>query len=172
VASLDALFTIAELSVALAGFSGVVIGIRSTRLDTPSRQDTIGIVHILTSSGAAMVFSLLPSALHAAGLRETVAWNTTSVILGVLVLAASTGWSLSARRSVPRYPTVFWTFIATGIALGAALLATTAGLVEYRGTLLPLTLLWLLLVSFVQFVTFLAVAWHHTAEPPTPNEGS
>jgi hypothetical protein len=172
VASLDALFTIAELSVALAGFSGVVIGIRSTRPDAPSRQDTIGIVHILTSSGAAMVFSLLPSALHAAGLGETLAWNTTSVILGVTVFAVSAGWGLSARRSAPRYPRIFWSFIASGIALGAALLVTAAGLVGYRGTLLPLTLLWLLLVSFVQFVTFLAVAWNRAADPSTPNEES
>lgn len=46
----DAVFTIAELSLALAGFSGVVVGLRGRASDLP-RQDTFGMLHILGSTG-------------------------------------------------------------------------------------------------------------------------
>jgi hypothetical protein len=49
--------------------------------------------------------------------------------------------------------------VATGALLGAALLASSSGVVAYRGSLLPLALIWLLLVGFTQFVTFLTLSW-------------
>jgi hypothetical protein len=153
------LFTIAELSVALAGFSGVVVGIRGTRAGTLTRQDLFGLLHILASSGAAMIFSLLPFALHAAGVSEATAWIATSLSLGSLVLLASTAWGYATRRTVPRYPAVFWAFVATGAVLGAALLTTGSGLVGNPGGLVPITLLWLLLVGFAQFAAFLVLSW-------------
>jgi len=159
VTSEDVFFTIAELSVALAGFSGVVVGIRGTREGGLTRQDLFGLVHILASSGAAMVFSLFPFVLHAAGLGETASWLTTSLTLGALLLVTSAAWGLAARRTKPRVPFVFWAFVSSGVVLGAALLATASGMVGYDGTLLPIVLLWLLLVAFAQFVTFLASSW-------------
>ena len=38
-------------------------------------------------------------------------------------------------------------------------IATASGMVAYDGSLLPIVLLWLLLVAFAQFVTFLASSW-------------
>lgn len=155
----DFLFTVAELSVALAGFSGVVIGIRGAREGALARQDLFGLLHILGSSGAAMTFSLLPSALGAAGVDPLQAGNVTSLLLGALVLVASIGWGISAGWTGPRYPVVFYSFVVAGVALGIGLLTTSIGIVSYAATLLPLVLLWLLLVAFAQFVTFLMLAW-------------
>jgi hypothetical protein len=75
------------------------------------------------------------------------------------VLVGSVAWGYAARRTSPRHPPVFWGFVSTGVVLGAALISTGSGLLEVRGTLLPLALLWLLLVAFSQFVTFLVVSW-------------
>jgi hypothetical protein len=154
----DVLFTIAELAVALAGFSGVVVGLRG-RAGGLSPQDRFGMVHILSSSGAAMLFSMLPFALHAAGLEEATAWRATTLALGLFVLVASTLWLLAGRRTAPRFPAIFWTFVASGVLLGATMLATASGAIEYSGSLLPLALIWLLFVAFSQFVTFLSVLW-------------
>lgn len=158
------LFIIAELSVALAGFSGVVVGLRR-RTGALSRQDVFGMIHILTSSGTAMVFSLLPSVLQAAGVGGAAAWRTTSLALGLLVTVASLAWASAGRRTRPRYPVTFWGFVSTGLVVGISLLLTSSGLFEYAGSLVPLTLLWLLLVAFSQFVAFLAVLW----APPEPD---
>lgn len=153
----DTLLTIAEISVALAGFSAVVVGLRQTREGRWTRQDSFGVVHILASSGLAMVFSLLPLGLAAAGLSPSAAWTFTSFGLGLVVLVASLGWGLAARRTAPRYPVLFWGFVASGVALGVALILGASGWLAPQGSLLPLALLWLLLVAFTQFASFLAL---------------
>ena len=84
----EMLLTIAELALGLAGFSGVVVGIQGARAGRLSRQDAFGLLHILSSSGAAMLFSLLPFALHEAGLSEAMAWTTTTLALGLTILGA------------------------------------------------------------------------------------
>ncbi len=165
--SSEMLLTIAELSLALAGFSGVVVGFSGTRLGAVARQDRFGLVHILTSSGGALVFSLLPFALHAAGLSASAAQTATALPLGAAVLITSVAWGFATGRAEPRYPKVFWAFIGSGVVIGAALVVTSAGLFAYDGSLLPLTLLWLLLVGFTQFCTFLALIWF-----PDHEEGS
>lgn len=156
--SADLLPTIAELSVALAGFSGVVVGLRAGRGGDPPRQNLFGLLHILASSGAAMVFSLLPATLHAAGLDERIAWTTTSALLGTTVVVAAVLWAFATRATKPRFPWVYWSFIASGIVLGLMLLVSTTGWRAHEGSLLPLVLLWLLLVGFAQFATFLVLS--------------
>ncbi len=154
----DSLFTIAELSVALAGFSGVVLGLRSARQGALSSHDRFGLMHILTGSGGAMLFALLPSALHAAGLEPELAERTATALLGAAFLVVAPIWGVLGRRTQPRFPMLFWSFVVSGALLGVALLVTSLWL-PGPGTLLPLALMWLLGLAFAQFVVFLALLW-------------
>ena len=155
----ETLFTIAELSVALAGFSGVVVGLRAGRTRDGARQDWLGLGHILASTGVAMTFSLLPSAVAAAGVDAAAGHAAIVLALGLVVVAATGSTMAATRRTRPRHPVRFWTLAIVGAALGVACLAEGAGFLAPHRAFLPLTLVWTLLVAFVQFVTFLSLSW-------------
>jgi hypothetical protein len=153
--SSDFLLTIAEVSVALAGFSGVVVGLRGRRATIDVDQNRFGLYHLLATSVGATLFSLLPFALVAAGMGRPTAWTTTTLLLGSTTFVASVSWGRAGLRVRPRYPSVFWSLISLGMVLGLVLLATGSHVVETKGSLVEITLVFLLVVGFVQFVIFL-----------------
>ena len=162
----ETLFTIAELSLALAGFSGLVVGLRGMQTGEIQSQDRIGLSHILLSSGAALVFSLLPPVLVAAGIDTATAWKASSLALAVVILCATAAVANSARRTPPRSPWVFWPLLVLGLGVGGGLGAVTLRPVSAGASLLPLALLWLLVVGFVQFAVFLVLLWWRPGRAP------
>ena len=145
--------------MALAGFSGVVVGVRRAGQGKVQTQDKFGLLLILTTSGLAMLFSLLPSAMQLAGVSQGDSQTISNFILGLFTFIASIGLGIASRRTRPRYLASFWILVFIGTVLGLALLLTTIGVLTYSGDFSGLLLLWLLLVGFTQFFTFLVLTW-------------
>lgn len=156
-----ALLTIAEISVALAGFSSVVIALRGPVAGSWSPQDRYGLGIVLVASVGALVGSLLPFPLASLGWPPERVWAASNGVFGLLVLVAV---GFLARVVVsngvpPRIPASFWFFVGSGLALGAMLLLSAADLLLPRGpALLLIGLLWALLGAFAQLAAFVLVS--------------
>ena len=97
--------TIAEVSVALAGFSGLAAAFRSRTMREWMKWERIWFWYILAWSFASLLFSLLPAALGGLGVRPSSAWPLCNVSLAVFIAAAighgvRQGWRLH-RIGVP-----------------------------------------------------------------------
>ena len=150
--------SIAQISLALAGFTGVVVGLNRAEAGSMTAQDRIGLIHIMLSSGAALVFSLLPFAIESLGFGIGTTQRVTETLLGTVALAASLYWAKASKSVKPRHPVPFWILLALGILIGAALLTTAIGAID-RLNFVPIALLWLLVVGFAQFFGFLVTLW-------------
>ncbi len=150
---------IAELSMALAGFSGLVMGIKVSRNNRWNAQDRLGLGLILFTSANAMFFALAPEALVAAGLDAGTTKFTLNLALAAIITASCVLSAVSSVRSKPRYPWSFWPLWGTGFVLSVCLAWTT--FTRSAADFLPLVLIWLLIVAFAQFFTFLVLTWEH-----------
>jgi hypothetical protein len=148
--------TIAELSVALAGFASVVIALRGAEPERWAPQDRFGLGIVLASSLGALTGSLLPFPLGAFGLAAETIWRASTGLLGIAVGIASVVLVNRGLRHPPRTPRLFWSYVASGALFALVLLAHATGLFGPRGPgLLLLGLIWLLLAAFAQLFTFL-----------------
>ncbi len=157
----DFSFVVAEIAIALAGFSAVVMGLK---LRTAEFKDTDrwGLIYILLAGGSALFFSLLPHALSYSGLSPIIAQNITTASLATLFLT-TTAWAANAtRRTQPRYPFVFWILLVAMVLVGIALVVQLLFLESINLT--PFALLMLLVVAFSQFFTFLLDLWSGTSD--------
>lgn len=88
-----ALETLAEVSVALAGFSSILVALRRGPAE-PSRGAGSDLFMVVGGSLLVTLFSLLPLALHHLGLGPQALWRFQSILLAV-VLAIS--WLIILR---------------------------------------------------------------------------
>jgi hypothetical protein len=124
--------TIAQVSVAIAGFSGLAAAFRTRRMRDWVEWERIWFWYILTWSFGSLLFSLLPPVLEGLGLAPSGAWVLSSLFLVLFILAAV---GLGARRGAKlhRLGTLHPRWGATAAAalpaLGAAalLLGSVAG---------------------------------------------
>jgi len=72
---------IAEMSIALVGFAGVVSALGRSRLSVATLSFRIRA--LLFNGVTAVVFSLLPIILAVHGLSETVLWTVAAILLGI-----------------------------------------------------------------------------------------
>lgn len=88
----DSLNTIAEVAIALAGFSGLAAVFRSQPFQAWAPRERFAFWLIFVCSLGALFFALIPSAFHYFGLSERVTWRSASLLMllwiaGVLVAA-------------------------------------------------------------------------------------
>lgn len=76
--------TLAELSVTLAGFSGLIAALRHRPMSQWHPRVRLNFVLALIYSFGGLLFALLPSMLHDLGLHDWVAQNALFLISGVL----------------------------------------------------------------------------------------
>jgi hypothetical protein len=99
----DALTTIAEVAVGLAGFSGVVV-VLGRQPGQFSRVEAGRLVVLLLSSFGALFFALMPFALFPLGLNPAAVWRTAGGLVAVFALshlAISYAELLRVRREAP-----------------------------------------------------------------------
>ena len=98
--------TTAEVSVALAGFTGVVAAFGQRRGHW-TNLDTLRFQMMLTSSLAALVFSLLPLAVHYIGAKPAATWAISSGLLASYYLIWPSidvhRWRRSGTRFTPHF---------------------------------------------------------------------
>ena len=156
------LLTIAQISVALAGFSSVVIALRGSGPNAWSPQDRFGLGNVLGASVGTLVGSLLPFPLTYLGWSNELVWGVVDATLGIFILGAVGFLALSAASGSvrPRTPRVFWSFVGSGFFVAGMLLLSAGGLVFPSGPSLPLFgLIWALVAAFAQLATFVLATW-------------
>jgi hypothetical protein len=89
--------TIAMVSIALAGFSGLTAAFRSRPMQEWVEWERIWFWYILIWSIGALMFSLLPAVLGGLGIASSLVWTVCSVSLALFILA---GLALGARRGI------------------------------------------------------------------------
>lgn len=155
----DALLTIAEISVALAGFAGIVATLLAVGRDKPV-QDLLGLVYVLVASAAGLAFSLLPFALFELGIGEARALQVTGGLLGVIMTGAVSYVIFMQLKTRPRIPWVFWSTVLPGLSIGVALVSGALLQAPAMGFILLLGLIWLILMALTQFTLSIIFAWH------------
>jgi hypothetical protein len=77
----DALLTLAEIALGLAGFTGVIVVFGRDPKAPWHPLDSYRVVRMLSSSLAALFFSLLPEGLRATGMPTVWTWRLSSALL-------------------------------------------------------------------------------------------
>jgi hypothetical protein len=148
----EELLTIAELAIALAGFSGVVVAFGHQREFTAI--DRLRFFCLLTISMAVVVMAFLPSVLHLLGISGFSLWRVSSMIF--LVASVSYPIVLAPRlsrtsREFAALPPKFFRIAAYSLAAlsPAVLLCNAVGWPYSPGAALFISALivWLVLAS-------------------------
>ena len=172
------LLTIAEISVALAGFASIVVAIRGASPSGWSRQDRFGLANVFAASIAVLLGSLVPFPLHEFALSNSALWSVSNAMFAVLLIAYLTFLVVRQRGAPPRVPVLFWSFVGIGYVLATGLLLSSVGLFLSPGSgLLLVALIYSLLAGFAQLGTFLLLSVSGRYDSPdrrrpTSNRGS
>ena len=164
----DALLTIAEISIAFAGFTSIAVLFRG-RSSRWLPQDAFRFQAMLATSFCALLFSALPIVVHSYGPTESASWGISSVALVVVI---AVGGILSARtvRGLAEQPDfslliTLLTWVGGFFAgLLLALNTLSVGLGGKPGPYLT-ALLWLLALSSVQFIRLVRVRSDDIEDP-------
>jgi ABC-type iron transport system FetAB permease component len=159
---LDSLATVAEIGIALAGFSGLVVVLRK-RSGSLNDIEKYRMSVLLATAFGAMFLALLPGALQQLGLDDDVVWRASSGILTAFSLAFVLGWVLSSRRffnvarEIFNVPAFSLMTIGHLINLVSQLSVTLGMWGDSKPGVYLLGLLWLLAHASQQFVRMLFV---------------
>ena len=157
----DSLYNIAEVSIALAGFSGLVAVFRSERLGSWLPRERFLFWLLLAFTLGAVFFSLLPVALLGLHLSEKAVWGVSSSLLSiylvgmyVVALAAHVRMNRGGYRT--SRPAAWYIFPPGGL-LAVAVLALNAAGIGLSRDMGPyyVGLLFLLLAGSMAFVFLL-----------------
>ena len=152
----DLLTTLAQLGVALAGFSGIVVvlGARATG-EWSSRERRLLSV-LLAASGAVILWSLLPLLLLASQLPERSVWllSSGSWVIGQLAILALRARQVAQDRDVRRQER---TFLLAAFLGGVTALSLQLVNLVWLGVAWPhlAAVTWHLSLSFLVFVRLL-----------------
>ncbi len=163
----DTLLTLAEVSIAFAGFTSVVVIFRRREAGwLPS--DAFRFQAMLVVSLSCLLFSVLPVVLHSYGVREDALWGGTSAAMA-LALAGGLVASRPFLRELAERPD--WSsnlsrILSFGQVIVLTLLVLNAVSLGFRREPGPyLTgLLWMLLLCSNYFVRLVAIRWVEISE--------
>jgi hypothetical protein len=151
----DALTAVAEISLGLAGFTGIIMALYS-RAESWSQLDAIRALFLLIAGFGALLLSLLPFALHFLGLAESTIWRASSVAMlilsfGYIIVWARFGSHLDWSR-IPHNDAMKWFSSIGGIMI---MVLQSANVWFAQLGLFFIGLLWLLIIGCVQFAVIL-----------------
>lgn len=158
----DSFQTIAEISIAFAGFTGLIVALR--RNDGPLGEvQKYRLQILLTLAFGAMFLSLVPEMLDNIGVSDVQVWTYSCAAMSLYSAIFTSWWILSSRRIAKLVPEIFhWSAfsrMAAGhllvliLLLGAVFQITSVG----RSGILNLGLIWYLLHAAQQFARMLFV---------------
>jgi hypothetical protein len=154
---------VAQIAVALAGFSGLVVATRGASPSGWSPRDTWSLAGMFGASIGALFLALLPSLLFFFRLPSEVVWMLASLSMAVFlgVFALTIAWfsrKLSKAGAPPRVP--YFSSAATLLLLACACLAGLGALGIFGQAVIGVFVLGLmacLLVSALALVVFLMI---------------
>ena len=159
----DELLSIAEIAVALIGFSGLIFVVRARDVTELETRDLSALAMIVSAGSIALAFSLLPLPLSHVGLSEPVFWRISSLLFGVTMVAAAGVFHFVNRRLVKsghpeRTPRLNRTALISAFLMGMLLALSASGAVPPGPALylLGLVVCLLLCLAFVGFILVVA----------------
>jgi hypothetical protein len=160
------LYTIAEVSITLAGFSGVVVAFRLRGLDSWSPTELRVLWLLIGDSFLTCLFSLLPFPLVLADWSQDAIWGLCNALLGswyivgnLLALQGERKEHVSQQlTTVPVITPIFRAIFVIAFAMGIALWMSAWDLVVPRGqAMYVFGLIVLLAFAAVEFVFFIGL---------------
>jgi hypothetical protein len=158
----DSLQTIAEISIGLAGFSGLVVALRKDA--GPLTEVQKYRLRILFSlSFGAMFLSLLPDTLVNLGVPDERLWFVSSAAIFAYSFLFIVWWLMSSRRVARVAPEIFDSVAFITMTIGHMIvlllqLTVMLGLMENREPgVIALGLIWYLINAAQQFVRMLFI---------------
>ncbi len=149
----DTLFTIAEVSIALAGFSGVVAVLGRRSSGGWSSEELLQLRALVETSLAALFVSFVPGMVSSAVGSENAVWRWSNGFIAVAHLAILLAFFVRARITAP---TVGQRILGSvGAGFGLLHLGAAVGIVAWAAPLFVLGLLGLLSVAAHNFVLLL-----------------
>ena len=135
----DELLAIAEISVALIGFSGLIFVFRSRDVTELETRDLSALAMIVCAGSIALAFSLLPLPLSYLGLPEPLFWRISSGLFGATMLAGAGVFNSVNRRLLKsghpeRTPRLNRTSLLSLSLAGALLVLSASGLLPAATT--------------------------------------
>lgn len=160
--ALDHLATIAEVAIALAGFSALVSILGTGFGREKSQLEASRLQMMLEASLFVVMLALLPSVLFEFDLDEGVAWRTSAALFLLLDLVASVSMTIR-MRGLPWAPADYKTGYLVGslsLAADAAVVIVLLGFAADRAAALYLLALYLnVALSAILFIRFAASAF-------------
>ena len=160
----SSLYTIAEVGVTLAGFSGLAIAFRRHDLSSLSLPEFVALFYLITNCLLVVLFSLLPIPLLLWGLSESTVWSVCNPLMAAWFFGGIVAAFYFRRRqpgefwrvSAPAwFDNIQWSSLAVAAAMGIVLLLSAADVFVARGQApYVLGLLLLLVFSGIQFAYF------------------
>jgi len=158
----QSLQTIAEVSIGLAGFSGLAVALR--RNSGPLTEvEKFRLRILLTLAFGAMFLSFLPELLQGLGMKTAVIWICACAALAVYSIVFLAWWVIASRKFSRDFPEIFhWSAFARMSAGHVTVLllqmAVCLSLVTDKGaTIFVLGLIWYLIHAAQQFSRMLFV---------------
>ena len=122
--AIDSLTLFAEIAVALAGFSGVILALRGSRPEDGTLAHA-RLFRLLEASAACAMFSILPQVLLHSGVSSTALWQFSAACLAVYMLTAQ-AYLIYRFRPIYSAPPPGTSFLAVTLITGADLAVTAA----------------------------------------------
>jgi hypothetical protein len=178
----DLFYALAEVAVALAGFSGIAVVLRQGSPGRPSPAVGRVLWLLIADCLIVVLFSFVPVVLHKAGWNPGAIWATSNTAVGLLHLAVFgllapgmlRGFRRIGRESHAVFGVLAPAFYLSEFAVGVCQLLAAAGLVFSNGeAVYAVGLLAFLLYAAINF-TFLVAsrdAAFHEGDPVKPPSG-
>jgi hypothetical protein len=159
----EELLGVAQVAVALIGFSGLISVFRPSAAGLVAR-DLTALAMIIAAGSIALFFALFPLPLLHLGIPPRVAWAVSSAafsltLLGAVVVMLLVSRGLTARGHPPRTPRLNRTVEGLGVVLALLLLVNALGAGPLGGPGLYLFALIGCLAICVTIVAFLLVVY-------------
>lgn len=150
----NALIVVAEIAIALAGFSSIVIALRRG-MDQVTSFAFIRLWRLIETSLATVLFALVPFALHYLGVGDSVLWPAASAGLCTYVVCAQI-YMFNRWWEQWKSPAIPWAFNGPVLVVQfsvVVMLALNAAAVGLNGDFGPyfVALLWYLMLSALYF---------------------
>jgi hypothetical protein len=162
----DVLYTLAQVGVTLAGFSGVVVAFRVHGAHRWAQFELRVLWFLIGDSFLVLLFSLLPIPLSLAGWTEDRVWGVCSAILGTWFIVGNLLYlsgeakdrATQNRITVPIITPIFHVIMIVSFVMGIALWLSVFELVFTRSqAIYVLGLMTLLVFVAVEFLFFIGV---------------
>lgn len=158
----DLFQTIAEISIAFAGFTGLIFAFRKNAGPLNAVQKYRLLV-LLSLAFGAMFLSLVPEVLTNLGVSRDAVWQWSCAAMSIYSISFLAWWLLASRRIVEQVPEIFhWSaFIRMAVGHVINLFLQISVVLQINlaegGGILSIGLVWYLLHAAQQFVRMLFI---------------